>query len=847
MFTATLRGMLAHKVRLALTIASIALGVAFLAGTLVLTDTMHLAFDQLFGKVSAGTDAVVRTKAAYSQTEGISTSRAPIPATVVDRVRAVNGVRTAEGTVSGYALLTDNNGRAVLTSGGAPTMGYSLAADTALRGDVKLLSGNAPSGPHQVAIDATSAEKHHIAVGSTIKVLFQGPTQEFTVVGTVGFGNEKNLGGTTGAYFDAATAQQVLGAPGLFESINVSSDAGVPPAELAQRINAVLPQGAEAVTGATVVKESTDAVNKDLKFVGIVFLIFAGIALFVGSFIIWNTFTMTITQRSREIALLRAIGATRRQVNRSLIVEALLLGAIASAIGIALGLLVAKGLQLLMDSVGFTLPSTSMQVQPRTIWLCLLVGILVTVVAALVPAYRATKVLPIEALRDAVPGAGNASRKRVAAGVVVTGLGLAGLFTTLYGGLTMKLFGPSLLAIIVGVLMLLPIAARPLASLIGVPLRWRGLPGELARQNAMRNPRRTSSTAAALMVGLTLVVSMGVFASSLKASFTDIVGDSTNAELFVTPSSAQAPGFGPEVIKVAQGVSGVDEVTASGWGQARFNGTASSYSAIDPATADAGLNLRLSSGSVDDLGTNGVVVAQKAATTHGWKVGTVIHSEFAETGKHDLRVVGIYDSKGWISDDYVISIAAQTAVAGPQLIASGLVTLADGADIGNVQSAISDALANHPDAKVLDRKGFEKEAGGFIDQLLTFVTVMLLLAVVIALLGIVNTLVLSVFERTRELGLLRAVGMTQAQVRAMVRWESVVISLIGAVAGAALGIGLGLGLSQALADEGIKSISVPGLQVTLYVVLAAVAGVLAAIGPARSAAKVDVLKAVVAD
>src|SRR5215211_617218 len=230
MFTATLRAMLAHKVRLALTVASIALGVAFLAGTLVLTDTMHLAFDQLFGKVSAGTDAVVRAEAAYSQSDGISTSRAPIPASVLTQVRKADGVRTAEGSVTGYALLTDNSGKAVLTSGGAPTLGYSMPADPALRGDVKLLSGTAPSGTHQVAIDATSAEEHHIALGSTIKVLFNGPTQAFTVVGTVGFGGEKNLGGTTGAYFDSATAQQVLGAPGFFDSISVSADPGVTPA-----------------------------------------------------------------------------------------------------------------------------------------------------------------------------------------------------------------------------------------------------------------------------------------------------------------------------------------------------------------------------------------------------------------------------------------------------------------------------------------------------------------------------------------------------------------------------------------------------------------------------------------
>ena len=847
MFTATLRGMLAHKVRLGLTIASIALGVAFLAGTLILTDTMRLAFDQLFGKVSAGTDAVVRAEAAYTQSEGTGTSRGPIPASVLQQVRTVDGVRAAEGSVSGYALLTDNAGRAVLTSGGAPTLGYSMPADTTLRGDVKVLTGAAPSGPHQVAIDATSAEEHHIALGSTIKVLFQGPAQEFTVVGTVGFGGEKNLGGTTSAYFDSATAQRVLGSPEVFEAINVSADDGVSQAELVQRIDASLPDGAEAVTGATVVKESADAVDKDLKFVRIIFMIFAGIALFVGSFIIWNTFTMTVTQRSREIALLRAIGATRRQVSRSLITEALVLGVLASAVGIGIGLLVAEGLKLLMDVIGFSLPSTSMQVEPRTIWVSLLVGTIVTVVAALVPAMRATKVLPVEALRDAVPGAGNPSRKRVVTGVVLSGLGLAGLFSTLYGDVSMKLFGPSLLGIIVGVITLLPVAARPLASLIGVPLRLRGLSGELARQNAMRNPRRTASTAAALMVGLTLVVSMGVFASSLKSSFGDIIGGSTNADLFVTASSTQAPGFSPEVIKVVKDVPGVRQVSASTWGQARFDGTDSGYSAIDPATAADGLNLRLSSGAISDLGTDGVIVSRSAATSHGWKVGDTIRTEFAETGKHVLRVVGVYDSKGWIGDDFVISIAAQTAAAGQQLTASGLVTLVDGADRATVQKAITAALADHPDAKVLDRKGFEKEAGGFIDKLLTFVTVMLALAVLIALLGIVNTLVLSVFERTRELGLLRAVGMTRGQVRAMVRWESVVISLIGALGGAGLGIGLGLALSQALADEGIEAISIPGFQVALYVVLAAVAGVLAAVGPARSAAKVDVLQAVVAD
>ncbi len=411
----------------------------------------------------------------------------------------------------------------------------------------------------------------------------------------------------------------------------------------------------------------------------------------------------------------------------------------------------------------------------------------------------------------------------------------------------MKVFGLGLVAAMAGVMVALPMAVRPLAAAIATPLKLRGMPGELAKQNATRNPRRTAATAAALMVGLTLVVSMGVFASSLKASFGDVLSDNTNADLYVATSSAQAPGFSPSVIDTVQDVEGVDEISGTGWGQARFDKADNSYSAVDPTNAEEVMNLNVSQGSISDLGKDGVVVAKEAATTNGWKMGDTITAEFAASGKHKLNVVGVYEGKGWVGDDFILSLDQQNAFAGPQLVGTALVTIAKGADQATVQSAIDDALASHPDAKVLDQEGFEKEASGFIDQLLVFMTVMLLLAVLIALLGIVNTLALSVFERTRELGLLRAVGMTRSQVRAMVRWESAVISLIGAVSGAALGIGIGLALSQVLKDEGIKAISIPTGQIALYVALAAVAGVVAAIGPARSAAKVDVLKAVVTD
>jgi putative ABC transport system permease protein len=698
-----------------------------------------------------------------------------------------------------------------------------------------------------VAIDASSAENNDIALGSTIDILFRGPSEEFTVVGTVGYGGEKDLGGTSAAYFEPTTAQRVLGEPGTFDEIGVRAADGVSSETLAKRLDAAAPDGVEAVTGSQVAQEASDALNSDFAFLNIMFMIFAGIALFVGSFIIWNTFTMIVTQRTREIALLRAVGATRRQVKRSLLVEAGLLGVSASALGVVLGAGVAKGLNALMSALGFSLPSTSLQIAPRTIWLSLLVGTLVTVVAAMVPARRATKVLPVEALRDATPGAKRPSRLRAAIGTVLTAGGAFAILQGLYGGAggTMVLLG--IAATLFGVITLSQLVARPLAALIGSPLRWRGVQGSLARQNAMRNPRRTASTAAALMIGLTLVVSMGVFASSFKASIAPVLGKSTAADLYVTTASAQAEGYSPEATKAAAEVPGVATVSAMGWGQARIDGGGASYSSIDPATAGKAFKMHFDAGSAKQLGDDGILVTPDVAKAHGWTVGDTVPVEFAATGAQDLTVRGIFEYNRVLEADYLISLATQQANEGDRLDSTALVMLDRGADVDVVKDRISAALADHPDAKVLDQKGFEKEIGGFVDALLAFVSAMLLLAVVIALLGIVNTLALSVFERTRELGLLRAVGMTRSQVRSMVRWESVVISLIGAVLGAGLGIGLGMALAQSLKSNGVTELAVPVAQVAAYVVGAALAGVLAAVGPSRSASKVDVLKAVVTD
>jgi putative ABC transport system permease protein len=845
MLLATVRGMAAHKLRVVLTTISIALGVAFLAGTLILTDTMNTAFDRFFGQVSSGTDTVIRHEAAYTAASGAGVSRAPIPAGILDDVRQVPGVAAAEGLVSGYALITDTHGKAVLPAGGAPTMGYTMTEDVQLRGQVHLVSGHAPSGDREVAIDVQSATKHHIPVGSSVRILFRGPSQVFTVVGTVGYGKETSFGGTSSAYFSTATAQRVLGTPGSFDEIQVRSAGDLSDGELTRRVGAVLPHGVEAITGAAAAKEGADTIKEIFSFVGVLFTIFAGIALFVGSFIIWNTFTMIVTQRSREIALMRAVGATRRQVMTNVLVEAGLLGVIASAVGIGVGIGVAEGLNALMGLLGFSLPTTSLQINARTVVVSLVVGTGVTLASAYVPARRATKVLPIEALRESAPGARPPSRKQAVVGALLAAGGAAAIAAGLQGERQSDLVLFGILGLVVGVLALAPMAARPLAAVVGAPLRMRGVSGDLARQNAMRNPRRTASTATALMIGLTLVAGMGVLASSLKASFGTVLDDSTKATLYVTPASGQGGGFGPDVSSIVRSVPGVATVSSTGYGEARVDGSVSTYSSVQPSTVDQVLDLEVTSGSVAALGTDGILVRESVARSKGWHLGQKVPVTFPATGDTALTIRGLYDGSGYLDGDYIISQATEEARVPDRLDSSVLVTLEKSAKTSTVKAGIAEALAAHPDAKVLDRKGFAKEIGGLVDNLLALVSVMLLLSVVIALLGIVNTLALSVHERTRELGLLRAVGMTRAQVRAMVRWESVVISLLGAAAGAALGTGVGVALAKTI--DGVRTVAVPSTQIAVYVIAAALAGVLAAVGPGRAAARVDVLKAVVTD
>jgi putative ABC transport system permease protein len=843
---ATVSGMLAHKLRLVLTLVSIALGVAFLAGTLMLTDSMQRAFDDVFANVNAGTDVAVRSEAGTVKTADPAAAHTPVPASLLPTVEGVDGVAVAEGSVEGYALLTDAHGKPIQPNG-APTIGGNLSDDASLRGTVTLRSGRAPAAPREVAIDASSARKGDLSVGSRVRILFRDRPETFRVVGVVGYGDQDDLGGATVAYFTLPTAQRVLDRRGQYDSIVVKAASGVSDDTLAHRIDEALPAGTEAVTGQALADESSEAVNDSLGFLNVALLGFAGVALFVGSFIIWNTFSMQVAQRTRELALLRAIGATRRQVLSGILLEALLVGLVASVLGILLGVGMARGLSALMTSFGFELPTASVRIQGSTVLAGVLVGTVVTVVAALAPARRATKVLPIEALRDSTPGAQRFSRRRLVSGLALSVAGVAALLAALFASAPPQLIVVGVVGVVFGVTALAPLIVRPMAVAIGAPLRGRGLPGDLAQQNAMRNPMRTASTAMALVIGLTLVAAVAVFGASLKKSFSDVLSTAATADLYVLTPSPSALGFSHDVIGVVARVDGVAVVSSTGYGTARFAGRTQNFSSIDPATADDVFDLGMVSGQVTDLTDRGVLVYDSVARKHGWSVGDVVHSTFPKTGPASFRVAGTYDDKSIVNTDYVISTSAHTRHEPDRLESTAMVVVDDGADVATVENRISDALATHPDATVMDQEEFEGALGGFIDQLLSLVTVLLLLAVVIALLGIVNTLALSVFERTRELGLLRAVGMTRGQVRAMVRWESVVISVIGALIGAVLGTGLGIALTRALADEGIEKVAVPVVQLALYLVAAALAGVLAAIGPSRRASRVDVLKAVVTE
>ncbi len=846
MWRATFKSLFARKLRLALTALSIVLGIGFVAGTFVLTDTMNAAFDQLFGQVAKGSDVVVRSVSAFTPDatgpgSGQTDERKPVPDSLLKTVAAVPGVGSATGDVSGFAQMVDPATGTAIGSVGPPTIGANWSGNNPA---VTFRSGGPPVGPDQVVVDAGTAARYNLRVGEKIPINLVGGQRAFTISGTAGFGTADNLGGATLALFETPTAQEVLDKQGVFDSISVKAADGVEPAALRTSIERVLPKGVQAVTSTSVADEQSKAIKEGLGFFRIALLVFAFIALFVGAFIIFNTFSIIVAQRSKEMALLRAVGASRRQVLSSVIVEALVVGLFASALGLLAGIAIAIGLKSLLKAFGIDLPSTGLQLQPRTIWVALIVGTLVTIVSSVVPARRASRIAPIEALRASEDTGETRMGRRLVAGLVVTSLGIAALLYGLFAvpSNAAALIGLGAAVTFIGVAILFPLVARPMASVIGAPISRLGLQGKLGRQNAMRNPRRTASTASALMIGLGLVAMVSILSASLKSSFDAALSANLRADLIVTASSFTA--FSPDVATKIEAVQGVDAVSQFRQDGFQVNDSTESMTGVDPATVIDVANMQPSPGALATLGRGDVLVYDTTMDDHGWKVGDEIPSRFPADGNVPLTIGGTFGENSVVGGNFVVSLDTFDRYFQPPLDTFVMVTIAPGADPTQVQAGMETATKSFGNIEVQDQTAFRKTQEGFVNQLLGLITALLAMAILIALFGIVNTLGLSIFERKRELGLLRAVGMGRAPVKRMIRWESVIIAVMGAVLGIAVGIFFGFALQRALAPQGVTELSIPVGQLIFYVVFAGLAGVIAAIWPARRASKLNILESI---
>jgi putative ABC transport system permease protein len=842
MWRVTIKGLLAHKVRLGLTALAVVLGVAFVAGTFILTDTMGRAFDDLFATVNKGVAVQVSGVPKFEASgPGGDTAGAAerVPAELLGTIRQVDGVRSAEGGLTGYAQLVDKKGKAIVT-GGAPTFGVSWTDDPSLN-PLRLRQGRSPRASGEIVVDAHTAKSHGLHVGDQTTVLLEGPPMKATIVGIAGFGQADNLGGATLVAFDPQTAQVALNGRGRFDEIDVTAQPDVSPEELRDRIQRVLPADFQAKTGQEAAQQNSDDIKEALSFFNIALLVFAAIALFVGAFIIFNTFQILVTQRTRELALFRALGASPAQVRRSVIAEALIVGLFASVTGLAAGFLLALGLQGLLKAFGIDLPSTTMQLLPRTIIAAFAVGMGTTVVSSLMPAFRASRVPPVAALRESQPAEYHGSPKRTVTGLVVTALGVGVLMYGLLGGPSnaAALVGLGAATVFFGVAVLSPLIVRPVARFLGAPLAR--ISGKLGRENAMRNPKRTASTAAALMIGLGLVAFVSIFAQSIKVSSDKVLRETLKADYIV--STSQFTGFSLDVATRLRSDRAFATVSEFRTGVFGYRGRAQQVQGVDPTNVDDVVQVSMREGSLSALGEDDILVFEDTAKSHDWEVGDSIEAEFAKTGRQELRIVGIYTDDR-ILGPYVVTLSTYQKNFVEQLDDIVLVKTSTGTSPVVARAAADRVAKAFPNVKLEDQAQFRQSQADQINQLLGLITALLSLAILIALFGIVNTLALSIYERTREIGLLRAVGMLRRQVKAMIRWESVIIAVFGALLGTAVGVFFGWAMVQALSDQGITELSIPGGQLLIYVVVAGLFGVLAAMLPARRAAKLDVLAAI---
>ena len=837
-----LKAALAKKLRLVSTALSVILGVAFLAGTLVFTDTIRQTFDDLFAGIFEETDSYVRA-AESVETEMGEDLRGRIPESVLATVAAVPGVADAQPLVQGFAQLVDAGGDAVGNPGqGPPTLGMSYVGGAL--SPWELTEGSREPGPGEVVIDAGSAKAADFALGEPATVLTQTGPHEFVVVGTARFGSIDSPGGASVVIFDLPDAQDVLlGGAQEIDAVMVDAADGVREVELTDRIAAVLPDGVEAVTGDEITAEAQDSMKAGLGFFSTFLLVFAAIGLVVASFTIYNTFQIIVTQRIREMAMLRAIGASTRQVLVAQLVEAALIGVVASVIGLAAGVVVAGLLKGLLAAFGIDIPASDIVFQNRTAAVALGVGIVVTIGSAVFPSLRASRIPPLVALRGVNVEEAGASRRRLILGGVVTGLGIAAFVAGLATGeIWWVAFGA--LFTFIGVFVLGPLIARPVARVLGAPLpAVAGITGALARENAMRNPKRTSRTGGALMVGVALVAAITVIAASAKDWTRDIFGEQFSGDFVVSTDTFGFGGLSPDVAAALNELPEVDAATGVRLGTARIGDEDASYVSVDPSTVGRVFDIGVTDGALEKLTTDGLFVHQGTASSRGLSVGDRLSIQFLNGDEHELTVEGIY-AEDSLAGAFVISHGLNEQSGADQFDFSVYVATADGVSGDDAEAAIASVTDEYANAELLSRSDYIDAQAGQVDQLVNLMYGLLGLAVIIALISIANSMALSIHERTHEVGLLRAVGMSRGQTRRAVGLESVLISVLGAGLGVVIGVFFGWSITVTLRDEGLTAVNVPWTSLAIIVALAVLGGILAAFRPARRAARIDVLRAI---
>ena len=845
MFRIAIKGALARKLRLALTAVSIVLGVAFVSGTYVLTDTLNATFDRIFGNAEAGVSVVVRGTQTFAPGgENVADERALVPDEVLTRVRQVPGVASAVGVANGYAQLV-YGGKAV-SNGGAPNLGAAWVGDVPTN-PLRVVRGRPPAADGEVVIDEKSAKKFAIPLGAHATAIVQGTTVPVTVVGVVRFGKDSTLAGATMTAFVPRQAQQLLiGQAGVWNTVQAASEPGVSQTVLAARVAQALngDPTLQVLTQKAYVADQSKQFKSQLKFFNILLLVFAFIAVFVAVFIIFNTFTVLVAQRTRELALMRALGGSRRQVLMAVVGEAAIVGLASGIAGLFGGVLVAAGLRALIQSFGGGLVTVGLQVQPRTVIVSLIVGFFVTVAAAVVPALRASRIPPVAAMRDDFVLPSSSLRRRTRIGLVLLILGGALLLAGVKSGTAWEI-GLGALGMFRGVVSLSPVLSRPIIGGLGqaLPRVW-GLSGRLARENALRNPRRTAATASALMIGIALTTTMSIMAASITTSVTAIIDRSIGADFIIT-----AKNFAPVSDSIAgrlAKVPGVSAVTSFRVGTMKVGTARTQVQGVTPGTVAQTLRLTMLSGSADSLGPGQVLVDKQTAKDKHLHVGSALPVTFALTGPKQLSVGGVYDANA-IAGKYLIGLSTYDANFRNRLDIVVAVKAASTDVLADVRTKLAAVLTTVPTLQLRDQSEFKQNQKRQINQVLSFVLALLVLSIVIAWLGIVNTLALSVFERTREIGLLRAVGMATKQVRRMIRLEAIVIALFGALLGVVLGLGYGAALVQALKSQGITDTAVPVGQLIAYLIVGVFAGVTAAWWPARRASRLNVLSAIASE